>query len=160
MTNKPAIRGQLERWLSHLSPTDRAQLCYWLVSEVWAIHRELTPGPRDTNRSRKQAALKAAVAREWETPRANGAHELASEQLAWHAKSKARMSELGAHGLYIPQTRKGYIIAMHAVWQLPDGSWLTPDTPKPPCCFEQLHASLSLRRVPIAVDPAYLLTDF
>ena len=160
MTDKPAIREQLEGWLSHLSPTDRARLCYWLVSEVWAIHRGLTPGPRDTNRARKQAALKVAIAREWGTPRMHGAHELADQQLARHAKSKARMSELGAAGLYIPQVRKGYIVAMHAVWQLPDGSWLTPDTTKPPCCFEQLHASLSLPRAPIAVDPAYLLTDF
>ena len=160
--DKDASRKAIKAWLTGLAPTDRANTCNWLVSEIWAIHRDLTPGPRDTNRARKQAALKAAVAREWETPRANGAPELTNQQLAWHAKCKARMSAACAAGLYIPQTRKGYIVAMHAVWQLPDGSWLTPDTPKPPCCFEQLHASLSLPRVPVAggLDPACLITDF
>ena len=160
--DKDASRKAIKAWLTGLAPTDRANTCNWLVSEIWAIHRDLTPGPRDTNRARKQAALKAAIAREWETPRANGAPELANQQLAWRDKCKARMAELGAAGLYIPQTRKGYIVAMHAVWQLPNGSWLTPDTTKPPCCFEQLHASLSLPRVPVAggLDPACLIADF
>jgi len=160
--DKDASRKAIKAWLTGLAPTDRANTCNWLVSEIWAIHRELTPGPRDSNRARKQTALKAAIAREWETPRANGAPELANQQLAWRDKCKARMAELGAAGLYIPQTRTGYIVAMHAVWQLPDGSWLTPDTTKPPRCFEQLHASLSLPRVPVAggLDPACLITDF
>jgi len=160
--DKDASRKAIKAWLTGLAPTDRANTCNWLVSEIWAIHRDLTPGPRDTNRARKQAALKAAVAREWETPRANGAPELANQQLAWRDKCKARMAELGAAGLYVSQTRKGYIVAMHAVWQLPNGSWLTPDTTKPPCCFEQLHASLSLPRVPVAggLDPACLIADF
>jgi hypothetical protein len=162
----------LEPWLRGLSSQDRTGMLQLLVTRLWALHRELQGKDkadaraarpvRDHNHGRKQAALKAAVAREWETPRANGAPELANQQLAWRDKCKARMSELGAAGLYIPQTRKGYIVAMHAVWQLPDGSWLTPDTPKPPCCFEQLHASLSLPRVPVAggLDPACLITDF
>ena len=153
----------LKEWLATIPLQDRPSEVMKLVSRLWALKRALDDGHRpDPNRARKQAALKAAVAREWETPRANGAPGLASQQLAWRDKCRARMAELGAAGLYIPQTRRGYIVAMHAVWQLPDGSWLTPGTPTPPCCFEQLHASLSLPRVPVAggLDPACLITDF
>ena len=153
------IEAQIEAWVRTL-PKDRATgEVQALVSRIWAVRKRLL-GPSDPNRSHKQAALKAAIAREWETPRANGAHELADRQLALHHSCRVRMTELGAAGLYIPQTRRGYIVAMYAVWQLSTGAYDTPATTQPPCCFEQLHASLSLPRVPIAVDPAYLLTDF
>ena len=157
------IEATIRDWLQAIPSVERSARATWLVSRLWAIKRELEEGHKpDPNRARKLAGFKAAIAREWETPRANRAPQLADEQLAWHAKCKARLSELGAAGLYISQLRRGHIVAMQAIWHLPNGTFTTPATPKIPCCFEQLHASLSLPRVPVAgdLDPAYLITDF
>jgi hypothetical protein len=156
-----AIHKTLRSWLVACTPNERAALGNHLVSEIWALHRELS-GPRDTNASRKQKARRDELERFIDTLRRNarmyGTSELLEQQEAYRGKCRAARGA-GLYGLYMPVIDKRRLSTFQAIWRLADGSYLTVT---PVCDFKALYESLSLPRVPVAfdIDEACLLTDF
>ena len=162
--DKDASRKVIKAWLTGLAPTDRANTCNWLVSEIWAIHRELTPGPRDPNRVRKQKARSKELDRFVATLRRNSTKKGGDTAAFWAREEDAyreKCRHAGLAGIYVPVIERPHS-PFQAVFLLPDGTYATPAATKPIYTFGDLHASLSLPRVPVAapLDPAYLITDF
>lgn len=162
------IEATLKAWLTSLPTSERASKGNWLVSRLWAIHRDLS-GPRDPNYARKQAARLKELNLCITVPRGNGAEAMAREQEAYREKCRAHLEANAAmigdchrHGLYMPEVHQRMASPRIAVWQLADGSWLTPRPDKPLYSYSDLYASLTLPRVPVAFpfDPACLVTDF
>lgn len=162
-----AVITFLRTWLLAQPPGERSSRGQWLVSHLWAIHRELS-GPADPNLSRKRAQRLKEMNLCITVPRGNGAEAMAREQEAYREKCRQETTRLsgmlhaGAYGLYMPEVHRRIMSPRMAVWQLADGSWLTPRPDKPLYGYSDLYASLSLPRVPVpfTFDEACFIADF
>ena len=163
-TEKQMLEGDIEACLKAVSPATRASEAQALVNHIWRVHKALleqekrarrATASQNPNPSRARDARARHLATYMATLRRNNA-SMAGEEESYCEKCR----QAGLAGLYMPVLEKGKWSPIQAIWQLPDGSYVTPASTKPVHGFQALHASLSLPRVPIAVDLAYLLTNW
>ena len=153
------IRTLIEPWLASLSPGTREAEINSLQGYIWGVHKRLKP-KADTNKARKIASRKRELALNWHTPRANRAPEMAEREESFYIDCMLAMARIAregnytAYGLYVPQVFHRRKAAFFAVWQLRDGSWVTPSRgcrDKDTVCFEELYATLIKERVPLSL---------
>ncbi len=170
------IEATLTAWLTSLPAEALTGEAQALVTHIWQVHASLkqtakqkVKRPYDPHRARRQAARLKEMNLCITVPRGNGAEAMAREQEAYREKCRAHLETNAAmigdchcYGLYMPEVHRRMASPRMAVWQLPDGSWLTPRPDKPLYSYSDLYASLSLPRVPapFPIDLACLVTDF
>ncbi len=169
------MKTEVENWLRALPAASLTGEAQALVTHIWQVHASLkqtakqkVKRPYDPHRARKQAARLKELNLCITVTRGNGAEAMAREQEAYREKCRQELTRLAdtlsasACGLYMPEVHRRTMSPRFAVWQLPDGSWLTPRPGKPLYSYSDLHASLSRPRVPTScpIDPACLVTDF
>ncbi len=168
------MKTEVENWLRALPAASLAGEAQALVTHIWWVHASLKQAtkqaaPRGPNYQRKQAARLKELNLCITVPRGNGAEAMAREQEAYREKCRAHLETNAAmigdchcYGLYMPEVHQRMDSPRMAVWQLPDGSWLTPRPDKPLYSYSDLYATLSLPRVPapFPIDLACLVTDF
>ena len=155
----------IKDWLQTIPPQDRPSEVMKLVSRLWALKRDLDEGHKpDPNRVRKQKARSKELDRFVATLRRNSTKKGGDTAAFWAREEEAyreKCRHAGLAGIYVPVIERPHS-PFQAVFLLPDGTYATPAATKPIYTFGDLHASLSLPRVPVAapLDPAYLITDF
>ena len=168
------MKTEVENWLRALPAASLTGEAQALVTHIWRVHASLKQAtkqtaPRGLNYQRKQAARLKELNLCITVPRGNGAEAMAREQEAYREKCRAHLKTNAAvigdchrHGLYMPEVYRRMASPRMAVWQLPDGFWLTPRPDRPLYSYSDLYASLSLPRVPAScpIDLACLVTDF
>ncbi len=168
------MKTEVENWLRALPAASLTGEAQALVTHIWRVHASLKQAtkqtaPRGSNYQRKQAARLKELNLCITVPRGNGAEAMAREQEAYRDKCRAHLETNAAmigdchrYGLYMPEVHRRIMSPRTAVWQLADGSWLTPRPDKPLYSYSDLYASLSLPRVPVpfAFDEAGFIAGF
>jgi hypothetical protein len=167
------MKTEVENWLRALPAASLTGEAQALVTHIWRVHASLKQAtkqtaPRGLNYQRKQAARLKELNLCITVPRGNGAEAMAREQEAYREKCRHELTRLAgmlsasAYGLYMPEVYRRTMSPRYAVWQLPDGSWVTPRPDRPLYSYSDLYASLSLPRVPapFPIDLACLVMDF
>lgn len=163
------MKTEVENWLRALPAASLAGEAQALVTHIWRVHASLKQAtkqavPRGPNYRRKQAARLKELNLCITVPRGNGAEAMAREQEAYRDKCRVHFqgADPGSCGLYMPEVHRRIMSPRMAVWQLADGSWLTPRPDKPLYSYSDLYASLSLPRVPVpfAFDEACFIAGF